>query len=276
MRILETLTTALPYLYWPFLIILELTNVSATADIEPSAILDIGAMYSYLSPRMKELGLDDFKDADEYKAQVEYGKLREEALQGSKDELNALPRKERSAVQNKIQQIEDAKKVMNSIDNAVENINADIARIEAEYAVNPTNMEWYRKTYMNVTEVEADPEEIIIGLNKLKEDALNQIDKEIQTNIRYRTRDFRFRRDGRSYEKVTQQDELGPITKVPSGPPIKTIKQNLINDRKLIAQRIAKLDKEISETLPSYKKANEILESKEVYDPDSDRELNFV
>ena len=227
-----------------------------------------GSRYDNLSPRMKELGLDDFKDADEYKAQVEYGKLREEALQGSKDELNALPRKERSAVQNKIQQIEDAKKVMNSIDNAVENINADIARIEAEYAVNPTNMEWYRKTYMNVTEVEADPEEIIIGLNKLKEDALNQIDKEIQTNIRYRTRDFRNRKDGGFYEKVTQQDELGETIKKASGPPIKTIKENLINDRKLIAQRIAKLDKEISETLPSYKKANEILESKEVYDPD--------
>jgi hypothetical protein len=59
-----------------------------------------GSRYDNLSPRMKELGLDDFKDADEYKAQVEYGKLREEALQGSKDELNALPRKERSAVQN--------------------------------------------------------------------------------------------------------------------------------------------------------------------------------
>ena len=227
-----------------------------------------GSRYDNLSPRMKELGLDDFKDADEYKAQVEYSKIREEALQGSKDEINALPRKERSAVQNKIQQIDDAKKVINSIDNAIENINADIARIEAEYAYNPTNAEWYRKNYMGVTEVEADPEEIIIGLNKLKEDALNQIDKEIQTNIRYRTRDFRNRKDGGFFEKVTQQDELGETIKKPSGPPIKTIKENLINDRKLIAQRIAKLDKEISETLPSYKKANEILESKEVYDPD--------
>jgi len=223
-----------------------------------------GSRFDNLSRRMKELGLDDFKDADEYKAQVEYGKIREEALQGSKDEINSLPRKERTAVQNKIQQIEDAKKVINSIDNAIENINADIARIEAEYAVNPTNMEWYRKTYMQVSEVEANPEEIIIGLNKLKEDALNQITKEIQTNIRYRTRDFR-----KGIEpKNTVQDELGDVTKVAAGPPIKTVRENLVNDRKLIAQRIAKLDKEIGETLPSYKKANEILESKEVYDPD--------
>ena len=46
-------------------------------------------------------------------------------------------------------------------------------------------------------------------------------------------------------------------------------RMNWIGQRQqVIAQNIAKLDGEISEVVPSFKKANEILESKDVYDPD--------
>ena len=224
-----------------------------------------GARYDNQSPRMRELNLDDGKAVDELTAQKEYSNLRDEALGGSQEEINALPKKERLQVQNKIQTIEDSKKVMNTIEKAIENLDAQLARVQAQYAPSKVNKDWYRKNYGTD---EMEDTEIIIGLNKLKEDALNQVNKEIQRTTRYRSRDFRSGKKGELIDKETVQESVDDVTKVSSGPSLGIVKQNLINDRKRIAQNIAKLDGEISEVVPSFKKANEILESKDVYDPD--------
>ena len=82
----------------------------------------------------------------------------------------------------------------------------------------------------------------LIGLNKLKEDALNQVNKEIQRTTRYRSRDFRSGKKGELIDKETVQESVDDVTKVSSGPSLGIVKQNLINDRKRIAQNIAKLD----------------------------------
>ena len=86
----------------------------------------------------------------------------------SQEEINALPKKTRLQVQNKIQTIEDSKKVMNTIEKAIENLDAQLARVQAQYAPNKVNKDWYRKNYGTD---EMEDAEIIIGLNKLKDDA---------------------------------------------------------------------------------------------------------
>ena len=70
----------------------------------------------------------------------------------------------------------------------------------------------------------------LIGLNKLKEDALNQVNKEIQRTTRYRSRDFRSGKKGELIDKETVQESVNDVTKVSSGPSLGIVKQNLIID----------------------------------------------